>query len=139
VAMRSGGSVILLVGVALIKCYATRTGDGCALLSVHETMAECRALAKEYRKFDTRALNVTGLPVMVSYRCVARNQQQKASNWLARTWRSIRKRTGLNIELRQFRSGYINVADGAGMTLEQIAGINGHPSVRTVKRHYLIV
>jgi hypothetical protein len=71
VAMRSGGSVILLVGVALIKCYATRTGDGYALLSVHETMAECRALAKEYRKFDTRALNVTGLPVMVSYRCVA--------------------------------------------------------------------
>jgi hypothetical protein len=34
-------------------------------------MAECRALASEYRRFDTRALNVTGLPVVVSYRCVA--------------------------------------------------------------------
>jgi hypothetical protein len=31
------------------------------------------------------------------------------------------------------------VADDAGMTLDQIAGITGHASVRTVKRHYLIV
>ena len=68
-----------------------------------------------------------------------RNQQQKASNWLAATWRSIRKRTGLEIDLGQFRSGYINVADDVGMTLDQIAGITGHASVRTVKRHYLIV
>ena len=43
----------------------------CAPLSVHATMAECRALAKEYGKFDTRALNVTGLPAVVSYHCVA--------------------------------------------------------------------
>jgi hypothetical protein len=40
-------------------------------MSVHATMAECRALASEYRKFDTRALRVTGLPVVVSYQCVA--------------------------------------------------------------------
>ena len=70
-AMRSGAGVTLLVGVALIQCYATRTGDGCAPLSVHATIAECRELAKEYRKFDTRALNVTGLPAAVSYHCVA--------------------------------------------------------------------
>ena len=69
--MRSRASVALLAGVALIQCYATRTKDGCAPLSAHATMAECRALAKEYGKFDTRALNVTGLPVVVSYRCVA--------------------------------------------------------------------
>jgi integrase len=68
-----------------------------------------------------------------------RRSRQKASNWLAKTWRSVRKRTGLDIELRQFRSGYINVADDAGMTLDQIAGITGHASVRTVKRHYLVV
>jgi integrase len=68
-----------------------------------------------------------------------RNQQQKASNWSAATWRSIRKHTGLEIELGQFRSGYINVADDAGMTLDQIAGITGHASIRTVKRHYLVV
>jgi hypothetical protein len=65
-------SVTLLAFAAtLIQCYATRTGDGCAPLSVHATMAECRALASEYRKFDARAISVTGLPVVVSYRCVA--------------------------------------------------------------------
>ena len=68
-----------------------------------------------------------------------RRTGQRASNWLAKTWRSIRRRTGLDIELRQFRSGYINVADDAGMTLDQIAGITGHASIRTVKRHYLVV
>ena len=71
-AMRSGASVTLLaLGVALIQCYATRTRDGCAPVSVHATMAESRELASEYQKFDRRALNVTGLPVVVSYRCVS--------------------------------------------------------------------
>ena len=65
--------------------------------------------------------------------------RRKASNWLAKTWRSVRERTGFDIALRQFRSGYINVADDAGMTLDQIAGITGHASIRTVKRHYLVV
>jgi integrase len=68
-----------------------------------------------------------------------RRNEQKASNWLAKTWASVRRRAGLDIELRQFRSGYINVADDAGMTLDQIAGITQHASVRTVKRHYLVV
>jgi integrase len=68
-----------------------------------------------------------------------RRSGQKASNWLARTWTSVRKRAGLNIELTQFRSGYINVADDARMTLEQIAGITGHASLQTVRRHYLVV
>ena len=68
---RSEATIVLLVGVALIQCYASRSGSGCQPLSWHETMAECRALASEYRKFDTRALNVTGLPAVVSYYCVA--------------------------------------------------------------------
>jgi len=34
-------------------------------------MAECRKLASEYLKFDTRALRDTGMPVVVSYKCVA--------------------------------------------------------------------
>jgi integrase len=68
-----------------------------------------------------------------------RGSKQKASNWLAKTWRSIRKRAGVDIELRQFRSGYINVADDAGMSLEQIAGITRHASVRTIRRHYFVV
>jgi hypothetical protein len=70
-AMRSGVSVTLLAFVTLIQCYASRSGSGCQPLSWYETMAECRALASEYRTFDTRALNVTGLPVVVSYHCVA--------------------------------------------------------------------
>ena len=70
--MKGRASVTLLaVGAALIQCYATRTGSGCAPLSVHATMAECRELASEYRKFDTRALRVTELPVVVSYQCAA--------------------------------------------------------------------
>ena len=56
---------------ALIQCYATRTGDGCVQLSVHATMAECRKLASEYQKFDTRDLRVKGVPAVVSYHCVA--------------------------------------------------------------------
>jgi hypothetical protein len=60
--MRNRASITVLVGVALIQCYATRTGDGCVPLRMHATMAECRALASEYRKFDARALSVTGLP-----------------------------------------------------------------------------
>ena len=35
------------------------------------TVTACAALASEYRKFNTRALRVTGLPVMVSCQCVA--------------------------------------------------------------------
>ena len=35
------------------------------------SMAECRTLAREYQKFDTRALSVTRLPAVVSYRCVS--------------------------------------------------------------------
>jgi len=65
--------------------------------------------------------------------------RRKASNWLAKTWRSVRERTGFDIALRQFRSGYINVADDAGMTLDQMAGVTGHASLRTAKRHYRIV
>ena len=70
VSMRSGATVTLLAA-ALIQCYATRTGDGCMPLSVHATMAECRKLASEYQKFDTRDLRVKGVPAVVSYHCVA--------------------------------------------------------------------
>jgi hypothetical protein len=71
-AMRSGASVTLLAFAAtLIQCYGTRTRDGCAPMSVHARLAECRALASEYQKFDRRALNVTGLPAVVSYHCMA--------------------------------------------------------------------
>ena len=64
-------STLLALAATLIQCYATRTGDGCVPLSVHATMAECGTLAREYQKFDTRALSVTRLPAVVSYRCVS--------------------------------------------------------------------
>ena len=57
--------------IALVQCYVTRTQNGCAPLSYLTTMAECRTLAADYRRFDTKALNATGLPMVVSYRCVA--------------------------------------------------------------------
>jgi hypothetical protein len=69
-AMRSGASVTLLAAT-LIQCYASRAGSGCAPLSEHATMAECRKLASEYQKFDTRDLRIKGVPAVVSYRCVA--------------------------------------------------------------------
>ena len=72
-AMRSGASIALLAGVTLIQCYATRTGDGCVPLSVHATKAECRKLASEYQRFDTRDLRVKGVPAVVSYHCVIGN------------------------------------------------------------------
>ena len=40
-----------------------------------------------------------------------RRANQKASNWLAKTWNAVRKRAGVDIQLRDFRSGFINVAD----------------------------
>jgi hypothetical protein len=65
---------VVLAAIALVQCYATRTQDGCAPLSYHATMAECRALAEDYHRFDSRALNATGLPAVVSYRCVGTNR-----------------------------------------------------------------
>ena len=62
---------VVLAGIALIQCYATRTSVGCAPLSYHETMAECRVLAGDYRRLDTKALTRAGIPAVVSYHCVA--------------------------------------------------------------------
>jgi hypothetical protein len=65
---------VVLAAIALVQCYATRSQDGCAPLSYHATMSECRALAEDYRRFDSSALNATGLPAVVSYRCVGTNR-----------------------------------------------------------------
>ena len=62
---------VVLAGIALIQCYATRTSVGCAPLSYHETMAECRVRAGDYRRLDTKALTRAGIPAVVSYHCVA--------------------------------------------------------------------
>jgi hypothetical protein len=62
---------VVLAAIALVQCYATRTQNGCAPLSYHATMAECRVLAEDYRRFDSRAINATGLPAVVSCRCIA--------------------------------------------------------------------
>ena len=38
---------VVLAAIALVQCYATRTQNGCAPLSYHATMAECRVLAED--------------------------------------------------------------------------------------------
>jgi hypothetical protein len=63
--------VVVLAAIALVQCYATRTQEGCAPLSYHDTMTECRVLAEDYRRFDSKALARAGIPVVVSYSCVA--------------------------------------------------------------------
>ena len=65
---------VLLAAIALVQCYSSRTQNGCAPLSYPATMAKCRTLAADYRRFDTKALNATGLPAVVSYRCVVTNR-----------------------------------------------------------------
>jgi hypothetical protein len=62
---------VVLVAIALVQCYATRTQEGCAPLSYHDTMAECRVLAEDYRRFDSKAPARAGIPAVVSYSCVA--------------------------------------------------------------------
>jgi integrase len=68
-----------------------------------------------------------------------RRSRQKASSWLAKTWNSVRKRAGVTLELRQFRSGFINTADDVGLTLDEIAKVTRHASVQTIGRHYLVI
>ena len=55
------GRGVLLAAIVLVQCYATRTQDGCAALSYHATMAECRVLAEDYRRFDSKALAHAGI------------------------------------------------------------------------------
>ena len=64
---------VVLAAIALVQCYATRTQNGCAPLSYHATMAECRVLAEDYQRFDCRRWSATavsrlagnqGLPVV---------------------------------------------------------------------------
>jgi integrase len=65
-----------------------------------------------------------------------RRARQKASNWLAKTWDAVRKRAGVDLQLRDFRSGFINVADDAGMSEQQVAELTQHASLQTIRRHY---
>jgi integrase len=68
-----------------------------------------------------------------------RRSKQKASGWLAKTWDSIKKRAGVDIDLRQLRSGLINALDDAGLTPKEVAGVTQHMSVATVQRYYRVI
>jgi integrase len=68
-----------------------------------------------------------------------RRANQKASNWLAKTWDAVRKRAGVDLQLRDFRSGFINVADDIGMSEQQVAELTQHASLQTIRRHYRIL
>jgi hypothetical protein len=63
-------SLVPLLLVALLQCYATRTQSGCKPLSYHHGWTDCSPLARQFQREDNRALVVTGLPVAVHYRCV---------------------------------------------------------------------
>jgi len=95
------GRGVLLAAIALVQCYATRTQDGCAALSYHATMAECRVLAEDYRRFDSKALARAGIPVVVSYQLCC-DQQMTPTAYIASKggarrrrmrWQSILRRT----------------------------------------------
>ena len=51
----------------------------------------------------------------------------------------MRNRGGVDLELRHFRSGFINVADDAGLDEDKIAELTQHASLRTIRRHYRVV
>jgi integrase len=68
-----------------------------------------------------------------------RGNRQKPSNWLAKTWASVKRHSGLNIDLCQFRSGFINAADEAGLNEQETANTTGHMSLQTVRRHYRVI
>jgi integrase len=68
-----------------------------------------------------------------------RRANQKASNWLAKTWNCVRERARVDLQLRDFRSGFINVADDSGMSEQQVAELTQHASLQTIRRHYRAV
>lgn len=68
-----------------------------------------------------------------------RRANQKPSNWLAKTWTCVRAKAGVDIDLRQLRSGYINAADDAGIGDQELANTTGHLSVQTIRRNYKIL
>jgi integrase len=68
-----------------------------------------------------------------------RRTKGSLSNWLAKTWKAITKRAGVDIDMRQLRSGYINAADDLGYTKEQVAALTGHMSLTTIDRHYRVI
>jgi integrase len=65
-----------------------------------------------------------------------RRGKQKASRWLARTWKAICRRAGVKIDLRHLRSGLINALDDEGLTQKEVAGVTQHMSLDTINRHY---
>jgi integrase len=98
---------------------------GIAELHEHKTFKKT-ALPKVF--FLTTALldildRADALHALRSVKCnfvFPRRRAQKASNWLAKTWNSVRGRAAVDLELRHFRSGYINLADDAGFSEQQI-------------------
>jgi hypothetical protein len=68
--MRPASRTGLLLAAVLVQCYAARGGQtGCVPMEVYPTLDACRVLARQYQRDDNRALRVTGLPAVVSYRC----------------------------------------------------------------------
>lgn len=60
---------MILAAAVLVQCYATRTATRCLPFGLYETAAECQAAAREYKRFDNRALAAANAPIVVTYRC----------------------------------------------------------------------
>jgi len=55
--------------IALLWCWATLAHTGCDIIGFYDTQQACHKALVEAKRFDTRALRVTGLPAVVSYHC----------------------------------------------------------------------
>jgi hypothetical protein len=63
----------------------------------------------------------------------------KASNWMEKTWRAVANLTGVpDLDMRHFRSGYINTLGDMGMHVEEVASITQHLSLATIRNHYAL-
>jgi hypothetical protein len=63
---------MIAAAMILLQCYATRIGAGCMPFSEQPSLAVCQTIARDYQRFDSRALQRTGVPLVVSYRCITR-------------------------------------------------------------------
>lgn len=54
----------------LMQCYASRSETRCLPFGLYETLVECQKEAKEYSRFDSKALLAVNAPIVVGYHCL---------------------------------------------------------------------
>ena len=128
------------IDAARLRRDEVKRARGIAELATHKTMMKTGPktffLTPQLLDLLDRAEALHKLRKIACEFVFPRASGEKASQWLAKTWAAVKAATGLDIDLRQMRSGYINAADDAGLTFKQIAEMTGHASEATIKRHY---